>query len=284
MNASNPLVTVYIPTYNRVDLLKRAVESVLQQTYKNLEVIIVDDCSTDGTHAYLLEIVQKDKRVHYFIKENNSGACVSRNIAINNAHGEFITGLDDDDYFLESRVQNLINFYYNSGEDFLCTAFLIKNKYNLLKSNGYEGLITFDMMKNKNMVDNQIFARKKYFEMMNGFDEKAPAWQDYDLWFRMIENVKPCYRLADYTYVKDISHEKSRITMSSKAYQGYLYFIEKHNSKLTKKNMQSLYLIDLINRGQKIKISHLLKNFSMTSFLIFLKSNIPNFLKKAIRK
>ena len=64
LEQSNPLVTVYIPTFNRVELLKRAVESVRQQTYSNLEIIIVDDCSKDGTHAYLEEIKkQVDKHV-----------------------------------------------------------------------------------------------------------------------------------------------------------------------------------------------------------------------------
>lgn len=103
-----PLVTVYIPTYNRVDLLKRAVESVQAQTYQNLEIIIVDDCSTDFTHQYLQQLANEDKRVKYFIKEKNSGACVSRNIAIENATGEFITGLDDDDFFLESRIDEFM--------------------------------------------------------------------------------------------------------------------------------------------------------------------------------
>lgn len=106
----NPLVTVYIPTFNRVELLKRAVESVRQQTYQNLEIIIVDDCSNDNTHGYLEEITKRDSRIRYFIKEKNSGACVSRNIAIDNAKGEFITGLDDDDYFLKNRIAEFITY------------------------------------------------------------------------------------------------------------------------------------------------------------------------------
>src|SRR5690606_1394413 len=103
--------TVYIPTYNRVELLKRAVESVRQQTYQNLDIIIVDDCSKDSTHEYLKEITKQDSRIRYFIKEKNSGACVSRNIAIENARGDFITGLDDDDYFLNSRIEFFLEGY-----------------------------------------------------------------------------------------------------------------------------------------------------------------------------
>ncbi|HBM8534493.1 TPA: glycosyltransferase family 2 protein, partial [Escherichia coli] len=102
------LVTVYIPTFNRVELLKRAVNSVLRQTYKNIEVIIVDDASTDGTHNYLELISRKDNRVKYFIKQERSGACISRNIAIQNATGKYITGLDDDDYFLDTRIEDFV--------------------------------------------------------------------------------------------------------------------------------------------------------------------------------
>lgn len=93
-NKTQPLVTVYMPTYNRVDLLQRAVESVLSQDYKNIELIVVDDNSTDDTHKYLSKIVEEDSHFRYFINEKNSGACISRNKAIFSTNGEFITGLD----------------------------------------------------------------------------------------------------------------------------------------------------------------------------------------------
>ncbi|MFP3339642.1 glycosyltransferase family 2 protein, partial [Micrococcus sp. SIMBA_131] len=66
-------------------------ESVQNQTYSNVEIIIVDDCSTDGTHDYLKEVVNQDSRVKYFLKEKNSGATISRNIVIQNAPGTYIT-------------------------------------------------------------------------------------------------------------------------------------------------------------------------------------------------
>src|SRR5690606_27836296 len=93
------LVTIYIPTYNRCHLLQRAVDSVLSQTHTDLEIIIVDDGSTDGTHDWLAQLAQQEPRVRYILKPENSGACVSRNIAIEQARGEFVTGLDDDDHF-----------------------------------------------------------------------------------------------------------------------------------------------------------------------------------------
>ncbi len=111
MDSNEPLVTIYIPTYNRVELLKRAIDSVLTQTYKNIEIIIVDDCSPDTTIQFLEKLTKKDSRVRYFQNEKNSGACVSRNKAILEAKGEFITGLDDDDYFLPNRVEDFVSYW-----------------------------------------------------------------------------------------------------------------------------------------------------------------------------
>lgn len=281
---NNVLVTIYMPTFNRLSLLQRAVESLQKQTYKNIEIIIVDDCSTDGTKEYLQQLSQQDDRVHYVLKEKNSGACASRNIAIEMAQGEFITGLDDDDYFQSDRIESFINFYKKTGYDFLCTSFLIKNKNNILKSNGYDGEIDAIGIRNKNLIDSQVFTRLKYFKQVGGFDINAPAWQDYDLWFRLVTQIKPCYRINNYSYVKDVSHEAGRITTSSKAHQGYQHFINKHENILSDSNKKCLYMVDILNRNQKIKFIDLMKNFCMNSLIIFIKHKFPKKLLNVIRR
>src|SRR5690606_21493496 len=100
-----PLVTVYIPTYNRLNLLRLAVVSVLNQDYENIELIVVDDGSSDGTVEFLSVLSAKESGVRYLVNEKNAGACVSRNRAIEIARGEFVTGLDDDDYFFPERIR-----------------------------------------------------------------------------------------------------------------------------------------------------------------------------------
>src|SRR5690606_27033547 len=161
LEQSNPLVTVYIPTYNRVELLKRAVESVRQQTYKNLEIIIVDDCSEDSTHEYLAEISKKDSRIKYFIKEKNSGACISRNLAIENAKGEFITGLDDDDYFLENRIEIFLKNKKKLNEyAFIYSIYIHKTSIGICKKKSEilkpRTINSRDLL-SVNYVNNQIF-------------------------------------------------------------------------------------------------------------------------------
>lgn len=106
-NEVMPLVTVYMPTHNRGALIRRAIDSVLNQTYKNLELIICSDGSTDETVDILQEYCDKDPRISYVVNETSQGACYSRNRCIERAKGEFITGLDDDDEFTANRIELL---------------------------------------------------------------------------------------------------------------------------------------------------------------------------------
>lgn len=249
LGQSNPLVTVYIPTFNRVELLKRAVESVRQQTHQNLEIIIVDDCSNDSTHEYLKKIAKQDSRIRFFIKEKNSGACVSRNIAIENAKGEFITGLDDDDYFSKDRVKkflekaNLLNKY----------EFLFDNFY--LKNNGELKKIKFDFLKPRivnfndllmgNYVGNQIFTKTDRLRESGGFDSNLSAWQDLELWMNLLKKGKESYNIKKYTYIVDVDHPHERITnrnKKEKILQVYNYISEKYSLSKNQKKILSTHM------------------------------------------
>lgn len=231
LEQSNPLVTVYIPTFNRVELLKRAVESVRQQTYQNLEIIVVDDCSTDGTHEYLKDISNKDSRIRFFLKEKNSGACVSRNIAIKNANGEYITGLDDDDYFLLDRIQFFVNnIYLLNKYECLASRLIYITKKNNIKKSLIEKLKP-NVIKRKdllsyNYIGNQIFIKTEKFKGVN-FNEDIPAWQDLFCWYEVLRNGN-AYILSDFTYVMDMSHDFERISNQKigKINRAYDIFVE----------------------------------------------------------
>lgn len=231
-----PRVTVYIPTYNRVKLLQRAVESVLNQDYKNIELIVTDDRSTDDTADYLKKISKVDTRVKYFINKENSGACVSRNKAIFNANGEFITGLDDDDFFLPNRISDFIKSWDKAPKD--CIALysnnIVKNvDDNYLRIKRKQSCTSKDLICS-NSIGNQIFTKTHYLKQIGGFDNELPAWQDLECWYRLLifYDLK-AYLSPSYTYVVDTSHPHERITTKrTKTVVGaYEYLCEKH--KLT---------------------------------------------------
>ena len=96
---NNPLQTVIIPTYNRKEMLAEALDSVLNQSQKSLEVLIIDDCSNDGTNEFVKNI--NDSRVHYFRNEKNSGPEFNRSYGLRQSRGKYITFLDDDDYYTD---------------------------------------------------------------------------------------------------------------------------------------------------------------------------------------
>ncbi|WP_296205419.1 glycosyltransferase [Psychrobacter sp. UBA3962] len=247
LDNSHPLVTVYMPTYNRVELLQRAVQSVLCQDYKNIELIVVDDGSTDGTHEYLARIAEQHSCFKYFINKKNSGACISRNKAIFAANGEFITGLDDDDYFLPNRISNFLSFWKNIDKD--CIALYsntyVKGKNNTLKPDTRVTSCSKADLLLANCVGNQIFTKTEFLQNIEGFDKELAAWQDMECWYRLLKfyNAK-AYSTQAYTYVVDMSHPHERISTSKidSILKAYKHICNKYELSPRKREILSIQL------------------------------------------
>ena len=105
----NDLVSVIMPSYNTADYISSSIQSVLNQTYQNWELLIVDDCSTDNTDE-IIQIFLKDKRIKYYKNTKNFGAAVSRNKALREAKGKWIAFLDSDDLWKPDKLMKQINF------------------------------------------------------------------------------------------------------------------------------------------------------------------------------
>ena len=109
----NELVSVIMPSYNTASYIADSIKSVLAQTYNNLELIIVDDCSTDNTDAIVAGF--KDARIKFFKNIKNSGAALTRNRALREAKGEWIAFLDSDDLWLPEKLERQIMFMNKNG-------------------------------------------------------------------------------------------------------------------------------------------------------------------------
>lgn len=112
------LVSVIMPSYNTADYIGETIESVMQQTYQNWELIIVDDCSTDNTDDIVA--AYKDARIRYLKNQKNSGAAVSRNRAIKEAKGTYIAFLDSDDLWVAHKLEKQIRFMEEHQYIFTC--------------------------------------------------------------------------------------------------------------------------------------------------------------------
>ena len=115
------LVSIIMPSYNTAPYIGETIQSVLNQTYQNWEIIIMDDCSTDNTDEVVASI--KDERIKYFHNEKNSGAAVSRNRALREAQGRWIAFLDSDDIWMPEKLEKQISFMKSNGYSFSYTNY-----------------------------------------------------------------------------------------------------------------------------------------------------------------
>ncbi len=181
METIKDLISVVIPTFNRAHLIKRSAQSVLDQTYNNLELIIVDDGSTDNTEDVVKSI--DDERVIY-IKQTNQGACAARNNGIDHAKGEFIAFQDSDDVWHEDKLEKQIKCLKQTGADMVvCKVVYIKK--NTSKNAPYyftEGFIPQNTPPFG--LSTQTFFVKKFVFESTIFDRKMPKYQDFEFLIR----------------------------------------------------------------------------------------------------
>ena len=118
----NDLVSIITPSYNTAKFIAKTIQSVLDQTYKNWEMIIVDDCSTDNTDDIVAPFLT-DKRIKYLKNEKNSGAAVTRNKALREAKGKWVAFLDSDDLWMPGKLEKQITFMEENGYHFSYTNY-----------------------------------------------------------------------------------------------------------------------------------------------------------------
>lgn len=175
----NPLVSVIMPVYNRVDVVTTAIGSVLNQTYKNIELIIVDDGSVDGTRQLLRDI--EDNRVNVIFHETNKGSSGARNTALENANGEIIMYLDSDNEWCSNYVESMVGAFLElpDADAVYSGQLLYKNSDNPFAIRF--GAFNKSLLKNRNYVDMNCFCHKRtVFEQIGGFDEELKRLVDWD--------------------------------------------------------------------------------------------------------
>lgn len=179
-------VSVVIPSYNRLNCLKRAIESVRNQTFTPCEIIVVDDGSTDGTGEWLATTGKPD----IVITQDNHGVSHARNRAIEKASGKWIALLDSDDYWYPSKLQRQVEALKQNQHMRLChcdehwyrNGARVNQKFKHRKSGGY---IFNQCLPLCAISPSATIMQKKLFQEVGLFDESLPACEDYDLWLRI---------------------------------------------------------------------------------------------------
>lgn len=186
-------VSVIIPVYNSEKYLKQCLDSVLSQTYKNLEIICIDDCSTDKSVKIIKSI--NDSRIKLIKLKTNSGAGVCRNKGIDVATGDYICFLDSDDYWYLDKIEKQINFIENKA--FIYSKYLYLNGNNTHVARVPKILTYKGLLKNSAIFTSTVMLNMNYLDKKDIYMPNIRMGQDYGAWYKVIKKVKVAYGMQD---------------------------------------------------------------------------------------
>ncbi|PRR69664.1 glycosyltransferase family 2 protein [Clostridium thermopalmarium] len=284
MQEQKKMVSIIIPTYNSGKYLLEAIESCLNQTYKNIEIIVIDDGSTDNT-KYLLKNYIEEGKIKYFYQQNR-GRSAARNLGLEKASGEFIQFLDADDYIHHKKIEKQIKLF-NKNKDIglvYCGAIYIKDNvqiHKLLKKVRSKNFLYKLIQGNFLPIHAPIF--KSEFKVK--FDEQYSHMEDWDYWIRLITkyNVKIGHinEFLSFIRVHNNNTSKERLTML----EAEQNLVNKYIKEFKDKRMLAyLYLkkFKLKYRVNKKIDWHLLKDIISNNFILIF--NVAGFILKQITK
>ncbi|MEG4317851.1 MULTISPECIES: glycosyltransferase family A protein [unclassified Microcoleus] len=200
-NLNQPLISVIIPAYNAEEFIAQTIESVLSQTYQNIEILVVDDGSTDTTAEIIKSFAQKDSRI-ILLQQSNAGVAAARNLAIQKSKGEYIAPIDADDIWypqnLEKQVKCLTDSAPSVGVVYSWSVDI--NEQDLLTGGFYNSTIAgavYTPLVYKYFIGNasSSLIRRICFEKVGGYNcqfklESAQGCEDWELYLRIAEHYQ----------------------------------------------------------------------------------------------
>jgi len=196
-----PTVSVITPTYNRAHLVGRAIQSVLDQTYQDFEIIVVDDASVDETEDVVKSFT--DNRINYIRHQRNKGGSSGRNTGIKAATGELVGFLDSDDEWLPNKLEKEIGKFQTLSNDVAvvyCGFCYVSEKSGEIVSKvipNLRGNVYAKLIEGCILGSPTPLIRKNCFQKAGFFDETFPSYQDWDMWIRLS-------RYYEFDFVPDI--------------------------------------------------------------------------------
>ncbi len=232
------LISIVIPVFNSEKYIERCITSVLNQTYKNIEIIIINDGSKDDSETIIKNYTKKDYRIKYYSQEN-IGVSATRNNGINYAKGKYITFIDSDDYYETKAIEHLYNLIKSSNYDFVRGNYRLKKNNDVIKS----GKIEKQIVKNYNEIYNNIFDNtlpsytvllliKREFLINNNifFDNKIRMMEDTIFYTKLFSKHPSVYIDSEIIYNYEYNQESA--SKSSKYYKRNLYDSIKVNKEI----------------------------------------------------
>lgn len=276
------MISIITPTFNRAELIGKMIDSVINQTYSDWELIIVDDGSKDNTEEAIQQYLQ-DKRIRY-IKKENSGATHSRNVGASHANGAFITFLDSDDEALPNWLEE-VSRELDQDTGILCVGAIRKfNDGRTAQEYPYDYSLSNERVKIK-FTCGSLIINRNIFNAIGGYDVKLLSNQHTDLGYRLLQYLKdkPLKKKSIHKCLIQINiHEGARIRTNWKLVsEGSIQFISKHYQFLLQnrntKHISNVYSVIAFSfyklKQRKKSIQYLFKSIQYNP------SNFKNYLK-----
>lgn len=184
-------VSIITATYNSLPFIKETYDSIVSQTYTHWEWCVTDDCSSDGTYEYLVELASKDNRIMLNRNKINSGAAVSRNVSLSLATGEYIAFIDSDDLWIPEKIDHQLNFMSEHGYDFSFTAYEIIDELSfpinrVVDASQRQPICYEDMLKKKATLGcSTVMLRRTAIDDL--YMPLLRTGQDYALWLKILK-------------------------------------------------------------------------------------------------
>lgn len=248
------MVSIIIPTYKRANCIERAINSILCQTYKDYEIIVVDDNNPNTIDRSNLEKkmekYENNSKIIYVQHEKNMNGAAARNTGISIAKGEYITFLDDDDFFLKNRLEVMVK-YLNSNNDYdaAYSSSITKKNNKIVEVNyaTHSGDLQFEMLCQNTLyrTGSNLFFRAKALKDINGFDASFLRHQDVETMVRFFRKFK-IMAVNDILVVKVA--DDSMNPNIKKAIEFKKYFLDKFKDDINKyDNVEKIYYTNYSN-------------------------------------
>lgn len=277
------LVSVIMPTYNRGNRIINSMKSVLNQTYENLELIVVDDGSTDNTENVIKQL--KDARIKYISYENNKGPSFARNLGLDHARGEFISFQDSDDEWvptnLECQLDHLNECDDKNGVVYSSIWFrsLDGEKHVFPNENlePKEGNVLESLLKTNFVYIQSVLTRKSNIEKAGKFDVDLPSAEDWDLYIRL---AKSCRFYFNNNVLATAKLQKDSMTLSlDKTITAHKMILKKYRedyerAKKTSYSWQLSHIGNMLALSGDIKSARSYFNKSLFANPLYLKNII----------
>lgn len=186
-------VSVIIPMYNSSKYILECINSVINQTYKNLEILLIDDKSTDDTLKIVSSI--KDRRIKLIKLRKNSGAAITRNKGIEAATGDYICFLDSDDYWVENKIEKQVKFIKDKAFIYSKYMYLKNGKTHIANVPEY---FTYNkLLKNSAIFTSTVMLNMKYLDKEDIYMPNIRKGQDYGCWYKVLKKVGKAYGIME---------------------------------------------------------------------------------------